>query len=38
VNWTIVTGPYQSTLKMQEQVKKPQYANQKLNFIQEPKK
>jgi len=36
VNWTIVTGPYQTTLKMQEQVKKPEYVNSKLSFIQEP--
>lgn len=36
VNWTIVTGPYQSTLKMQAQVKKPEYAEKKLSFIEEP--
>lgn len=35
VNWTIVTGPYQSTLKMQDMVKKPEYAQTKLSFIEE---
>lgn len=36
VNLTIVTGPYQSILKMHQQVQKPQYASLKLNFINEP--
>ena len=36
VNLTIVTGPYQSILKMHQQVQKPQYASLKLNFIKEP--
>ena len=36
VNWTIITGPYESTLKMQKQVAKPAYQNSKLSFIRKP--
>jgi hypothetical protein len=36
VNLTIVTGPFESTVKMQKQVQKPEYQNNKLEFIQEP--
>ena len=36
VNMMIVTGPYESTFKMKEQVQRPEYKNAKLPFIQEP--
>lgn len=36
VNWTIVTGPYKTTLNMQKQVAKKEYSQLKLPFIQEP--
>ena len=35
INMTIVTGPYESTLKLQKEVYRPEYRNKKLSFIQE---
>jgi hypothetical protein len=36
VNLTVVTGPYESTLKLQDEVNRPEYKNIKLPFIVEP--
>ncbi|MFI5135381.1 MAG: START domain-containing protein [Chitinophagales bacterium] len=36
VNATIISGPFESTVKMQKQIEKTEYQNRKLPFIQEP--
>jgi len=36
VNATIITGPLESTIRMQKQVEKAEYQDRKLAFIQEP--
>ena len=36
VNLTFLTGPYESTLKMQKQIERPEYRDKKLPFIAEP--